>query len=241
MSATYPIGANRGSRAASFFATPVRSRRTSDPTIATHGALLAPKVQHRAAITDEKQLGALMCAVDEYDGWPTLRAALQLLALTMTRPGDVRLMRREEIDFQRARWRIPAERMKMRRPHDVPLSKHAIDILEDIWSLSGGRELVLPSIRSATKPLSENAMNSALRRMGYAHDEMTAHGFRSAASTILNERGFNPDVIEAALAHQDENDVRRAYNRATYWPERVKLMQEWANLIDGFKKLSIGG
>lgn len=213
----------------------VTLRATHDPTTATHGALLAPQVQHRAAITDEKQLGALLCSIDAYDGWPTIRAALQLLALTMTRPGDVRLMRRSEIDFDKARWRIPAERMKMRRPHDVPLSKQTIGILEAIWPMSDHGDLVLPSIRSEKKPLSENAMNSALRRMGYAQDEVTAHGFRSSASTILNERGFNSDVIEAALAHQDENEVRRAYNRAAYWTERVKLMQDWADLLDGFR------
>ncbi len=215
----------------------VTLRARNDPTIATHGALLAPRVQHRAAIVEEKQFGSLMCSIDEYDGWPTIRAALQLLALTMTRPGDVRHMRRPEIDFERARWRIPAERMKMRRPHDVPLSKQAVDILQDIWSLSDTCDLVLPAIRSPSKPLSENAMNSALRRMGYIKDEMTAHGFRSAASTILNERGYNSDVIEAALAHQDEDDVRRAYNRTTYWSERVKLMQEWADLLDHLREL----
>ena len=179
-----------------------------------------------------------MRSIDEYDGWPTLRAALQLVALTMTRPGDVRHMRRSEIIFPKAVWRIPAERMKMRRPHDVPLSTQALAILRDVWEFSDGGDLVLPSIRTASKPLSENAMNSALRRMGYAKDEMTAHGFRSAASTILNERGCNPDVIEAALAHQDENEIRRAYNRATYWPERVKLMQQWADLLDSFTELS---
>jgi integrase len=124
----------------------------------------------------------------------------------------------------------------MRRPHDVPLSKQALEVLRDIWSLSDHGELVFPSIRSARKPLSENAFNSALRRMGYAKDEMTAHGFRSSASTILNERGFSPDVIEAALGHQDENAIRRAYNRATYWPERVTLMQTWADLLDEFAK-----
>jgi len=218
----------------------VTLRATHDPTVPLRGALLRPNVQHRAAITDEKQLGSLMRSVDEYDGWPTVRAALQLLALTMTRPGDVRGMRRSEINFEKAVWRIPAERMKMRRPHDVPLSKQALKILKDIWSLSDDGELVLPSIRSGKKPLSNNAMNSALRRMGYTKEEVTAHGFRSAASTILNERGFKPDVIEAALAHQDENDIRRAYNRATYWPERVKLLQDWANMLDEFRRLSIG-
>ncbi len=217
----------------------VTLRANNDPTVVLRGALLTPNVQHRAAITDEKQLGGLMRSIDEYDGWPTLRAALQLLALTMTRPGDVRCMRRSEINFDKAVWRIPAERMKMRRPHDVPLSTQALKILRDIWSLSDHGDLVLPSIRSVKKPLSDNAMNSALRRMGYTKEEVTAHGFRATASTILNERGFNPDVIEAALAHQDENDIRRAYNRATYWPERVKLMEAWANLLDELRALSV--
>jgi integrase len=180
-----------------------------------------------------------MASIDEYDGWPTLRAALQLLALTMVRPGDVRHMRRSEIIFPRAVWRIPAERMKMRRPHDVPLSAQAFAILRDVWELSDGHDLVLPSIRSAEKPLSENAMNSALRRMDYTQDEVTAHGFRSSASTILNERGFDGDVIEAALAHQDEDNVRRAYNRAKYWPQRVELMQQWADLLDELKSQAI--
>ena len=179
-----------------------------------------------------------MLAIDEYDGWPTVRAALQLVALTMTRPGDVRGMRRSEIDFDKAIWRIPAERMKMRRPHDVPLSRQAIKVLKDIWPLSENGELVLPSIRSIKKPLSDAAMNSALRRMGYSQTEMVAHGFRSSASTILNERGFNPDVIEAALAHQDEDEVRRVYNRAKYWPERVKLLRDWADLLDEFRRLA---
>ncbi len=230
----------RGTMGSVFRYAIVTLRATTDPTVVLRGALLTPKVQHRAALTDEKQLGSLMLAIDEYDGWPTLRAALQLVALTMTRPGDVRGMRRSEIDFDKAVWRIPAERMKMRRPHDVPLSKQAIKTLQEIWSLSDNGDLVLPSIRSVKKPLSENAMNSALRRMGYTKEEMTAHGFRSSASTILNERGVNSDVIEAALGHQDENAIRRAYNRATYWPERVKLMQAWADMLDDFKKLAIG-
>ena len=217
----------------------VTQRAAIDPTFALKGALLKPKVQHRPAITDETQLGALMRSIDEYDGWPTLRAALQLIALTMTRPGELRGMKRNEIIFDKAIWRIPAERMKMRRPHDVPLSKQALIIIKDLWSLSENGELVLPSIRSLTRPLSENAMNSALRRMGYAQNEMTAHGFRSSASTILNERGFNPDVIEAALAHVDEDEIRRAYNRAKYLTERTKLMQDWADLLDNFRKQSV--
>lgn len=229
----------RGAMGSVFRFAIVTLRATIDPTSALQGALLRPKVQHRAAITDERQLGALLKSIDEYDGWPTLRAALQFLALTMTRPGEVRHMRRNEVDFESAIWRIPAERMKMRRPHEVPLSKQSTRVLREIWSFSEYGELVFPSIRSVKKPLSENAMNAALRRMGYAKEEMTAHGFRSAASTILNERGFNSDVIEAALAHQDDDDVRRVYNRAKYLPQRAKLMQWWADMQDEFKRLSL--
>lgn len=214
-------------------------RASVDPTYALRGALAAPLVTHRAAITDEAKLGALMIAIDEYDGWPTIRAALQLTALTMTRPGEIRFMRRSEIVWPSSTWRIPAERMKMRRQHDVPLSKQALSVLRDIWSLSEGHELVLPSIRSLRRALSENAMNSALRRMGYSKEEMCAHGFRSSASTILNERGFDRDVIEAALAHQDEDEVRKAYNRSRYWPQRIKLLQDWADLLDEFRQHAI--
>lgn len=215
----------------------VTLRAENDPTFALRGALLAPKVHHRPAIVDEKQLGALMRSIDEYDGWPTLRAALKFVALTFARPGEVRAAHRSEIDFDKTVWRIPAERMKMRRPHEVPLSRQAVEVLQDVWLLSEGGELIFPSIRSNARPLSENALNSALRRMGYSQDEMTAHGFRSSASTILNERGFEPHVIEVALGHQDENEVRRAYNRAKYWPERVLLMQAWADLLDEFRKM----
>jgi integrase len=211
-------------------------RAPSDPTYALKGALATPVVVHLPAITDERELGALMATIDEYDGWPTLRAAMQFLALTMARPGEVRFMRRNEIVWPKSTWTIPAERMKMRRPHDVPLSRQALEVLRSLWDLSHGNGLVFPSIRSAVRPLSENAMNSALRRMGYGKDEMCSHGFRSSASTILNERGFNPDVIEAALAHQEENQIRRAYNRAKYWKERVKLSQDWADLLDTFRK-----
>jgi integrase len=226
----------RGSIGAVFRYAIVTLRAANDPTVPLRGALLKPIVEHRAALTDEREFGVLLSAVDDYDGWPTIRAALQLLALTMTRPGDVRGMKRSEINFEKATWRIPPERMKMRRPHDVPLSQQAFAVIQDIWPLSEDGELVLPSIRSKEKPLSENALNCALRRMGFEKHEMTSHGFRATASTILNERGFNPDVIEAALAHQDKNAIRRAYNRATYWPERVALMQTWADMLGDFKK-----
>lgn len=229
----------RGTMGSVFRHAIVTLRATTDPTFPLQRALLTPQVTHRAAITDERELGILLCLIDEYDGWPTIRAALQMLALTMTRPGDVRGMRRAEVNFDAVLWRIPAERMKMRRPHDVPLSRQALAILRDVWPLSEGGELVFPSIRSVKKGLSEGAMISALRRVGYTKEEVTPHGFRSSASTILNERGFNPDVIECALAHQDENEIRRAYNRARYWPERVKLLQAWADLLDEFKSASV--
>lgn len=216
----------------------VTLRATTDPTSALKGALLRPQVQHRAAIIDEKKLGGLLRSIDEFDGWPTLKAAMLFTALSCARPGEVRGARRAEFDLEKQIWRIPEERTKMRRLHEVPLSKQALVVLREIWPLSDFGDLVFPSIRSNKKMLSENAMNSALRRLGYTQDEMTSHGFRSSASTILNERGFRPDVIEAVLGHQNENVVRRAYNRATYWPERVELMQKWANMLDEFRAQS---
>jgi integrase len=213
-------------------------RATTDPTYALQGALLPPVVTHRPAITLEGELGAFLLSLDEYQGWTTVRTALQFLMLTMTRPGETRLMRRGEIMWQTSTWRIPAERMKMRRPHDVPLSRQALAVLRGVWDASEGNGYVFPSIRSALKPLSENAMNSALRRMGYAKGEVCAHGFRTSASTILNGRHHNPEVIEVALAHQDEDEVRRVYNRAKYWPERIKLLQDWADLLDQFRILT---
>ncbi len=213
----------------------VTLRAETDPTLALQGALQPPKANGRAAIIDEKKFGQLLVAIDEYDGWPTLKAALQFLALTCVRPGEVRGATRDEFDRERAVWRIPAERMKMRAPHDVPLSKQALRVLEEVWPLSEHSGLVFPSIRSTKRPLSENAMNAALRRMGYSKDEVTAHGFRVTASTFLNVRHYDPDVIEAVLAHQDKNTIRRTYNRATYWEQRLVLMQEWGDLLDTLK------
>ena len=139
--------------------------------------------------------------------------------------------------FEKSVWRIPGERTKTRKPHDVPLSRQALDVLKEVWPLSEGGDLVFPAITSLKKPLSENAFNASLRRLGFGRDEMSPHGFRATASTFLNEREFNPDVIEAALAHQHQNAVRRVYNRAGYWKERVALMQSWADLLDEFREL----
>lgn len=215
----------------------VTLRAIQDPTVAIHGALLAPKVEHRAAIVNEKRFGALLRAIDEFDGWPSLGAALKFLALTFARPGEVRGATRSEFNLAEAIWRIPADRAKVRRPHEVPLSRQARAVVNDIWPLSEYGGLVFPSIRSNLRPLSENSFNAALRRLGFTQDEMTAHGFRASASTILHDRGYDSRVIESALGHQDENEIRRAYNRAKYWPERIKLMQDWADLLDVFRTI----
>lgn len=197
------------------------------PTLALQGALQPPKVNGRAAIIDEKKFGQLLVAIDEYDGRPTLKAALQFLALTGVRPGEVREATRDEFNPEKVVWCIPAERMKMRAPHDMSLSKQALRVLDEVWPLSGHGGLIFPAIRSTRRPPSENAMNAALRRMDYGKDEVSAHGFRVIASTFLNARNYDPDVIEAVLAHQDKNTIRRTCNRATYWEQRVTLMQEW--------------
>lgn len=227
----------RGTISGVFQLAMITLRAESDPTIPLHGALLPPKVKGRAAITDENELGKLMLNIENYDGWGTIKAALQFLMLTCVRPGEVRLARRNEFDLKKAVWHIPAERMKMRQQHNVPLSNQALLTIKGILPLSEGGDLVFPSVRALQRPLSENAFNSALRRMGYGKNEVTSHGFRVTASTILNDRGFDPDVIEAVLAHQEPNAIRRAYNRATYWDQRVVLMQEWADLLDRFRSL----
>jgi integrase len=201
-------------------------RAENDPTYPLRGALLKVKIKHRAAITDEKELGAFLIGLYQYEGWPIVQAAFKFLILTMTRPGDVRGMKRTEVNFEKCLWCIPGERMKMREPHNVPLSRQALEILKAVWPLNEEHELVFPSLRSHKKPLSENAFNSVLRNMGYPQDKATAHGFRATASTILNSRRFDRDVIEAALAHQDQNEIRRIYNRSLYMPERTQLMQD---------------
>lgn len=212
----------------------VTLRAENDPTYAVKGALFPPKVSSRAAITDENRFGDLLRDMEEYTGWRVIVDAMKFQILTMTRPGEVRGAKKREFDLDERIWTIPAERMKMRRDHAIPMSDQALKIVKDNWPEIDGVELIFPSLNSNRKWLSENAFNSALRRMGYQKEEVTAHGFRATASTILNSRGFEPDVIEAALAHQDKNVIRRTYNRATYWNQRVSLMQDWANLVDEF-------
>jgi integrase len=193
---------------------------------------LPVKVTNRAAITDETVFGQFLRDLDAYTGAGVVKDAIRFQILTMTRPGEVRGAKKQEFDLDRSTWTIPPERTKMRREHVVPLSGQAKAIIEAYWPVIDGVEHLFPSLNSNRKQLSENAFNSAIRRIGYSKDEVTAHGFRATASTILNNRGYDPDVIEAALAHQDKNGIRRTYNRATYWEQRIELMREWAFLMD---------
>ncbi len=212
-------------------------RAETDPTTALRGALQVPEVNHRSAITDAVALGGLLRAVDSFEGQPATAAALKLLPMVFTRPGELRQARWSEVSFEEAVWRIPAERTKMRREHLVPLPRQALEILTDLHKITGKGDLLFPSIRSAHRPMSDNTLNAALRRLGYGKDEVTAHGFRATASTLLNESGrFSADAIERALAHQDPDPVRRAYARGTFWKERVEMAQWWADHLDTLRE-----
>jgi len=214
-------------------------RAERDPTQDLRGALTTPKVKHRAAITGPKEIGGLLHTIDGYTGHLTTRLALQLIALVFVRPGELRHAAWPEFDIDNAVWEIPAEKMKMRRPHRVPLAKQSIAFLEELSPLTGTGPFLFPSVNNFHKPMSENTLTGALRRLGYSGDEMTAHGFRSTAATRLNEMGkWSVDAIERQLAHQDTNEVRRAYTHAAeYWDERVKMMQYWADYLDELRKI----
>lgn len=209
------------------------ARAVNDPTFGLRGALIAPKVKHMAAATTEEDFAAVVRAIWEYrDGAPATRAALKLLALLYPRPGELRLSLWEEFDLERATWTIPAERAKMRREHVKPLPALAIDVLQVLRAETGSNYRVFPSAISRDKPISENTLNQALRRMGFEKHQHTSHGFRSSASTLLNESGrWDQDAIEAELAHVGTNEVRRAYHRARYWDERVRMAAWWAAQI----------
>ena len=214
------------------------ARADNDPTGALKGALTAPTVTHRAAITDPIAFGALLRAMaDDTGGAPETRAVLELLALTFVRPGELRAAEWSEFDLDAAIWTIPADKMKMRRAHRVPLAPRVVAILRDLKAIASGSKYVFPSVRTGARPMSENTINAALRRIGFAQHEMTGHGFRSAASSMLNESGlFNPDAIERQLAHVDNDSVRRAYHRADYWEERVRMMTYWADRCDAMRR-----
>jgi integrase len=204
-----------------------------DPTFPLRDALIRPSVKSRAAITDKTVLGGLMRSIENYRGQPTTRIAMGLLAILATRPGELRNAEWTEFDIKAKIWAIPAERMKMRLPHTVPLPERALDLLRELKELTGWGSLLFPSNTSSKRPISENTLNAALRRMGYSSEEMTSHGFRATFSTIANESGlWHPDAIERALAHVERNEVRRAYARGAHWDERVKMARWWAGLLE---------
>jgi integrase len=208
----------------------------TDPTIALRGSLARPKHKPRAAVTEPAAFGALLRAIDGFDGQPTTHAALKLMALLFPRPGEMRAAEWAEFNLKQATWTIPATRTKMKREHRVPLSLQALTILNGLQSITGKGRLLFPSVRTVKKPISETTLNAALRRMGYGADEATSHGFRATASTLLNESGkWNADAIERQLAHVEANNVRRAYARGEHWDERVRMMQWWANYLDELK------
>ena len=210
----------------------------TDPTYALRDALTRPTVTPRAAITDPTALGGLMRAIDNFQGQVTTRIALQLLAILVQRPGELRHSTWPEFDMASAIWSIPADRMKMRRPHRTPLPKQALKLLSELHPITGHGEFLFPSLRSVKRPMSENTLNAALRRMGYAGQEMTAHGFRATFSTIANESGiWKPDAIERALAHVEPNAVRRAYARGEHWEERVRMADWWAGFLEDVRAL----
>jgi len=209
----------------------------TDPTYALRDALIRPTVTHRAAITDKDGLRELVAAIEDYRGSRQTAIALKLLMQFACRPGEIRQAKWEEFDSAEGVWSIPSTRMKMRRPHKVPLTASAILLLEELKEMTGWGEFLFPAQTSSKKPMSDNTMNQALVRMGFRKDEVTPHGFRSTFSTFANESGlWAPDVIEAYCARQDRNTVRRAYNRSLYWDERVKLAAWWAAYLAQLKK-----
>ena len=208
------------------------ARAERDPAQLLIGALTTAKVKHFAAITDATEFGALLRAIGDYQGDPSVMYALKLTPHVFQRPGELRQMEWTEVDFEKAVWIIPIAKMKMRQPHSVPLSYQALTILKEMRSLSGSGRYVFPSIRTRARPISDNTINAALRRMGYSKEQMTAHGFRTSASSLLNESGkWNPDAIERALAHMVAGSVRRIYNQSAYWNERVAMAQWWSDYL----------
>lgn len=213
------------------------ARLGSDPTRDLRGALTAPTPKHYAAITDPQRVGELLRAIDGYEGQPQTSLALQLAPHVFVRPGELRQAQWSEIDIDGALWVIPASKMKKRKPHQVPLSTQSVKILRRLYEMTGPDGYVFPSIRSRTRPLSENTINAGLRRLGFSGDEMTGHGFRAMASTLLNDaRKWGPDAIERALSHCDTNKVRAAYDRGEHWEERVEMAQWWSDYLDRLRE-----
>lgn len=208
-------------------------RAQRDVAADLRGAIVVPKTTHYAAITTPKDVGHLLRDIDDFSGYGITRFALRMTPHVFVRPGELRKAEWSEFDFDRAVWSIPADKMKMRWPHQVPLSRQVLELLDEIRPLTGHSLYVFPACHTWKRPMSENTITFALRRMGYSKDQMTAHGFRAMAATLLNEMGiWNPDAIERQLAHLENNGVRRAYARGQYWDERVRMMQHWSDYLD---------
>jgi integrase len=212
------------------------SRAHHDPSADLRDALTPVRLCHRAAITHPDQVGALLSAINAFDGTFVVRSSLQLAPLVFVRPGELRRAEWSEVNLDAAEWRIPAERMKMREAHIVPLATQALEILRELQPLTGHSRYVFPSIRTTTRPMSGGTINAALRRLGYDSDQHVGHGFRAMASTLLNEMDWAPDVIERQLAHAPRNKVRAACNRAQHLAERRRMMQAWADSLDGLRR-----
>jgi integrase len=209
----------------------------SDPTAILQGALVTPKARHYAAILEPDKLGQLLRAIDGFECYPVTKFALQIAPHIFVRPGELRHGEWNEIDWDKATWTIPEGKMKARRTHVVPLSRQVLELLRQLKPVSGGKGYIFPAFHTRQRPMSENTINAAFRRMGFTKDEVTAHGLRSTASTLLNESGlWHPDAIERALAHGDSNAIRGVYNRGNYWDERVKMAQWWSNYLDKLRK-----
>ena len=206
-------------------------RAERDPSGDLRGALTPVKVKHHASITDPQGVGSLLRAINCYTGHFVTKCALQLAPLVFVRPSELRHAEWSEIDFDKQEWRIPAHKMKMREQHIIPLSPQAIEILRSIHLLTSSGQYVFPSIRTALRPMSENTINAALRRLGYEKDEMSGHGFRSMASTVLHEHGWPHEAIERQLAHAERNKVSAAYNYAEHLPKRREMMNWWADYL----------
>ena len=211
-------------------------RAERDPTADLRGALPPVKHKHFAAITDPKKVAGLLRAIDSYQGSFVIKCALRLAPLLFVRPGELRHAEWAEMDLGEAEWNIPAEKMKTGRAHLVPLARQSVEILQELYPLTGSGRYVFPSPRTSKRPMSDNAVLSALRRMGFEKDEMSGHGFRAMARTILDEvLRIRPDFIEHQLAHAVRDPLGRSYNRTSHLEERRKMMQTWADYLDGLK------
>ena len=213
----------------------ITGRAKHDVSADLRGALQKVTVTHMATLTDKNRIGQLLRAIDSYTGFLATKCALQLAPLVFVRPGELRKAEWVEFDLPNAEWRIPALKMKMKQVHIVPLSRQAVAILNSLQPYTGLGRFLFPSPRTDIKPISEESLLAALRSMGFMKEEMSIHGFRGMASTLLNEQGYNRDWIERQLAHGERNSVRAAYNYAEYLPERRRMMAEWADYLDGLK------